>query len=157
MRRSDREITDQKALLAILDSCEVMRVGLVDGDRPYVVPMNYGYRWEGGQLTLYFHSAKEGMKLNLIRKNAKVCFEVDCGHALIPGENACQYGYAFQSVVGFGKAEVLEDPQEKITALRALMQHMAGEQFAFTEQMVSGITVWQIQVSEFTGKKHMAE
>ena len=91
------------------------RLGLSDEDGIYMVPMNYGYREQDGKLILYFHGAKEGKKVEMIRKDPRAGFEMDCGHGLQEGEKACQYSYYFASVIGTGKAQILEDPAEKLT------------------------------------------
>ncbi len=79
MTRREREVTDINEIKNILDTAKVLHLGLVDGDEPYVVPMNYGYTLEGEKLTVYLHGARRGRKLDLIRANPKVFFELDCG------------------------------------------------------------------------------
>ena len=78
MTRKEREVTDMNEIIKILDKCKILRLGLVDGDEPYIVPMNYGYTMEDGELTLYLHCAPVGRKLDIIRVNPKVFFEMDC-------------------------------------------------------------------------------
>ncbi len=70
MRRTDREVKDTAEIMKIIEKCDVCRLGLSDGNVPYVVPMNYGYEYSDGKLTLYFHGAKEGKKLQIIQNNA---------------------------------------------------------------------------------------
>lgn len=77
-----------------------MRLAMVDNDRPYVVPLNYGYTYENGTLTLYFHCAAEGRKIDILKTNSDVCFEMDGEHKLIEGKIDCAYGYSFESVIG---------------------------------------------------------
>ena len=102
MRRKEREVTDVGEIRGILDECKVCRLGLSDEDGIYMVPMNYGYREQDGKLILYFHGAKEGKKVEMIRKDPRAGFEMDCGHGLQEGEKACQYSYYFASVIGTG-------------------------------------------------------
>ena len=92
MRRKDREITDPEQIRAILGRARVLHLGLYDGEYPYVVPMHYGFTFEDGKLTLYTHCAKEGRKLELLRRDARVFVEIDTDEALPPGETACSWG-----------------------------------------------------------------
>ncbi|MDD4797385.1 MAG: pyridoxamine 5'-phosphate oxidase family protein [Eubacteriales bacterium] len=154
MRRTDRQVTDMQALQQILDTCKVCRIAMADGDRPYLVPMNYGYRLAGGKLTLYFHCAHQGRKLDILKRNPRVCFEMDCEHALMPGDTACEYGYAYASIIGEGAARILTDEAEKIDALQRLMLHQTGQgQYSFPAAAVSGVTVFCIDTIGFTGKR----
>lgn len=83
MRRSDREIKDFDEIIEVINKCDVCRLAINDGDYPYIVPMNFGLNIEDGKVVLYFHCASEGKKLELLRKNNKVAFEMDCGHEFI--------------------------------------------------------------------------
>ena len=101
MRRKDREITDIETIRSILDKAKVLHLAMIDGDRPYVVPLHYGYTLQEGRLTLYLHSAKEGRKLDVLRKNDRVAFVLETDVSLISGgELACKYGSAYASVMG---------------------------------------------------------
>lgn len=154
MRRTDREITATEEILAIIDRCKVCRLGLVDADQPYVVPLNYGYSHNGGALTLYFHSAREGRKIDIISRNNKACFEIDCDHRLVEGERACDYGFIYSSVIGFGTVEFIENNDEKIIALNYLMKHQTGMDIHHDfGDMLARVAVYKLSVSEFTGKR----
>ena len=74
MRKREREITEPSEILAILDECKILHLGLSDGDQPYVVPLNYGYLLEDGKLTFYLHGSTEGYKYEVLQKNRKVSF-----------------------------------------------------------------------------------
>jgi nitroimidazol reductase NimA-like FMN-containing flavoprotein (pyridoxamine 5'-phosphate oxidase superfamily) len=99
MRRQEKLIYDPEALRDLLGRGQVCRLGLVDRDRAYIVPMNYGY----ADNCLYFHSAREGKKIELLKTGGQVCFEVDLDHALKPGERGCSWTMHFQSPVCAGK------------------------------------------------------
>ena len=90
MTRREREITDRQEILSILDRSKITHIGLVDGDEPYVVPLNYGYTMEEDQLTLYLHGALKGRKIDVMRKNPKVFFEMNCDVVPFDGKIACQ-------------------------------------------------------------------
>ena len=152
MRRSDREVTDIQEIRSLIDECKVIRLAMIDGDKPYMVPLNFGYTCEDGAFTFYCHSAKEGKKLDVIRKNASVAFEMDCQNALQHGETACTHSYYYASVLGEGKAEILEG-DEKRKGLSALMLHMAGRNDVFTAEMADKVAVIAIRVDALTAKK----
>lgn len=159
MRRRDRELTEKSQIIEVIQQCSICRIGMWDEESkmPYVVPLNFGYEWEGEQPVFYFHSAKEGRKLNLLEKNPNVCFEMDCSHELVEGGNACAYGYHFQSVMGEGSICKVEDEAEKKQALTRLMQSMTNtdtEEFVFMEQVLKSTTVLRLEVQNVSGKKN---
>src|SRR4030042_1937700 len=119
MRKEDREIRDKAAIRAVMEEALVCRVGLSDDGMPYVVPMNFGL----GENCLYLHSAAEGRKLDILRKNDKVCFEMDLLREIRQGPTACGWGARYESVIGFGRAVLVENPYEKRTALARIMEH----------------------------------
>ena len=151
MTRREREVTDRNEILNILDTCKIVHVGLVDEDEPYIVPMNYGYTMEDG-LTIYLHSATKGYKLDLIRKNPKVFIEMDCDIVPIEGNMPCQYGTTYKSLMGRGLAEIVENVEEKIEAMKILMKTQTGKEFEFNEKLVSVVSVIKISISEYTAK-----
>ena len=155
MRRKDREIVSIEDKIDIIHQCKVCRLGLSENDTPYIVPLNYGYGFENNTLTLFFHSAKEGKKVDMIKKNRKACFEVDCDKALMEDEKACKHSYAYKSVIGFGEIIRLESNDEKSEALNKIMRHQTGKDIAyhFTENELYAVTVYKMEVNEFTGKR----
>lgn len=155
MRRKNREVTDIHEILGIIEKSEVCRVAFSDDNMPYIVPMNFGYTYENKKLTLYFHSAFEGKKIDLLRKNPNVCFEFDCYHNLITGERACNYTAEFESVIGFGTIKELTDSKEKEKGLLALMwTYDKDRAFDFTQKELDSVNVLKLEVSEFTGKRY---
>ena len=152
MTRREREVTDREEIRKILDKCQILHLGLTDGDEPYVVPLNYGYTMENEDLVLYVHGATAGYKLDLIQANPKVFFEMDCDVIPFEGQKACQYGTAYASVMGRGRAEILEDVEEKKKGLSILMKTQTGKDFEFNDKMVSIVSVIRITVSEYTAK-----
>ena len=153
MTRRERQVTDMNEIIKILDKAKVLHLGLVDGDEPYVVPMNYGYTLEDGELCIYLHGATVGRKIDIIKANPKVFFEMECDVTPFEGKVACQYGTTYASVMGLGKAEVLETPEEKIDGLVKFMKTQTGKDFAFDEKMVSIVSVIKITAKDFTAKK----
>ena len=156
MRRKDREITQIDEKLALLKKCKVCRIGLSLHDEPYIVPLNFGYSFADNILTLYFHSAVEGKKIDILRANPKVCFEIDADHKLIPSNGtACGYSFYYSSLIGFGNISFIENREEKIFALNALMQHQTGEDkiFNFSDAEINKVLIYKLSVTEFTGKR----
>lgn len=152
MTRRECEITDLNEILYILDNSKYLHLGLVDGGEPYVVPLNFGYTMEDGQLTLYMHGATRGYKLDLMKANPKVFFTMNCDVKPFDGEMACQYGTAYKCLMGRGTAEVLEDPQAKMDALSVFMKTQTSLDFEFNEKLVSAVSVMKINVTEYTAK-----
>lgn len=151
--RREREVTDLKEIIGILDRAKIVHVGMIDGDMPYVVPMNYGYTMENGTLTLYLHGATRGRKLDVLRANPKVFIEIDTDIVPFEGEAACQYGTCYSCVMGEGVAELVEDIEGKKQALSIFMKTQTGKDFTFVDKMVMGVTVIKICVGEYTAKK----
>lgn len=150
--KREREVTDMNAILAILDKSQIVHIAMIDGDEPYLVPVNYGYTMEDGKLTLYVHGATEGRKLDVLRANPKVFIEMDCDIMPIEGKLACQYGTTYSSVMGTGTAVIVEDPEEKMKGLSILMKTQTGKDFEFNERLVSIVSVIRIDVAEYTAK-----
>ena len=153
MTRREFEVTDPAQIRAILEEGRVLHLGLVDDGMPYIVPMNYGFVMEGERLTLYLHSAARGYKLDVIRKNPVCCFELECGVTPFQGKIACQYGMTYSSVMGRGRAVIVEDTEEKIRAMSILMKTQTGKDFEFNERLVSIVSVIRIDVAGYTAKR----
>ena len=152
MTKRERQVTDDNQIRHILDTAKVLHLGLAVDDEPYVVPMNYGYTMEEGKLVLYMHSALRGKKLDMMRANPKVFFEMDCDLAPFEGEKPCQYGLVYSSVMGRGTARIVEDVEEKIEAMKLLMKTQTGKNFEFNDRLVSIVAVIRIDVEEYTAK-----
>lgn len=155
MRRKDREITNAKSIINIIDNCKVFRVAMSVQDIPYIVPLNFGYSYKNDMFEFYFHSAMEGKKLDVIKINPLVCFEMDCDHELTTAELACSYGYNYKSIIGNGKVQIVDNIDEKILSLKYLMKHQTGKEFEFTTEQVSNVAVCKIVVTEISAKERM--
>ena len=152
MTKRERQVTDPQQIRDILDAGKVLHLGLAVDNVPYVVPMNYGYTMEEGNLVLYLHSAVRGKKLDMIRANPKVFFEIDCDWIPFEGKLPCQYGLSYSSIMGKGTARILGDVEEKKAAMTHLMKTQTSKDFSFTEELVSIVAVIRIDVSEYTAK-----
>ena len=152
MTKRERQVTDPEQILHILDAGKVLHLGLAVNNEPYVVPMNYGYTMEEGRLTLYLHSALRGKKLDMLRENPRVFFEIDCDRMPFEGRLPCQYGMVYSSIMGRGTAVFVEDVEEKKRAMTALMKSQTGKDFTFEDRLVSIVAVIRIDVAEYTAK-----
>ena len=152
MRRKDREIKDFNEIIEIIRKCDVCRIALHDGDFPYIVPLNFGLDVQGQQVFFYFHAAAEGKKLDLIAKDNRATFEMDCDHHFILYEErmSCTMGYA--SVMGHGTIEIVPE-EEKYNALKILMRQYHAEDFAFHTDMMKVTTVMKMTVIDMVGKR----
>lgn len=157
MRRKDRAVSSTETIKQIVADNHVLRLGLFNGSYPYIVPVNYGYEWQEDQLVFYLHGALKGQKIDCIQANPHVCVELDGNHALISGgRTVSKCSYAYQSLIGFGIAELLSDPKEKKYALDLLMAHLRpGESYdEIPLAMVKHTSVIKITIEEYTAKEH---
>jgi nitroimidazol reductase NimA-like FMN-containing flavoprotein (pyridoxamine 5'-phosphate oxidase superfamily) len=149
MRRSDKQIKDLADLEAILHSAQICHLSMVDGDKPYVVPLNFGYE-EGA---LYFHSAPEGRKIDVLQQNPEVCFSIVARHEIVVSERACSWTAEFGSVTGTGIAEILTDREELEKGLTVLMKQYSDEDYDFSGEDLDGVVVIRVDIEEMTGKE----
>ena len=152
MTRRERQVTDPAAIQHILDTAQVVHLGLCADNEPYVVPMNYGYTLENGELTLYIHSSCKGKKWEMLRQNPNVFFEMECDLIPFEGDVACRYGMAYSSIMGRGQAEFVEDIAEKQLALSAIMKAQTGKDFSFEPKMTTIVTIVKVKASFYTAK-----
>ena len=149
MRRADREIRDRKAIEDILERATVCRLGLCHRGVPYVVPLSFGYEDD----RLYFHSAPEGRKIEIIKENHNVCFEVDVDQQIIESDTACSWTVRYRSVIGFGKAQLLEDLAEKRKALDVILAHYSDKAHEYSEGALEKVAVIRVNIETMTGKQ----
>jgi nitroimidazol reductase NimA-like FMN-containing flavoprotein (pyridoxamine 5'-phosphate oxidase superfamily) len=150
MRRSDKEIKDPGEIEAILRAAPVCRIAMANGDAPYVVPVNFAV--SAG--FLYFHCAATGKKIDMMRRNRKVCFEVDIPADLVRGGSACSWGMRYRSVIGFGQAAFIEHAVEKKQALDILMKKYAGDDnFSYDDDWLDKVCVIGVRIETITGKR----
>jgi nitroimidazol reductase NimA-like FMN-containing flavoprotein (pyridoxamine 5'-phosphate oxidase superfamily) len=149
MRRSDKEISDVGVIEGILLRATVCRLGLCEGDRPYVVPLCFGYQ----DNALYIHSAGQGKKFDILRKNNNICFEVDIDHELKTADQACGCGMKYKSVIGYGKAVFVEDIESKREALDIIMHQYLEGAFGYPEDAITNITIIKVEIESMTGKQ----
>lgn len=150
MRRKDREITDKREMEALLAEAQVCRMAMTDGDEPYMVPLCFWYE----DNTIWFHSAREGRKIELIKKNPRVCVEADISGGPIPNEKPCSWEFRYKSVICTGTAQIEEDQDTKRRVLNALMRRYGGDEYPFSDKDLDRVCVVRIALDGMTGKKH---
>lgn len=153
MRKKDREITDFEEIKAVIKKSSVCRVAFFDVEYPYIVPLNFGFEDHGDQITLYFHCANEGKKIDLLQRCNKVAFEMDCPDKFYDGDKACYSTMTFESVCGNGTLDTVAEA-DKIPALKLIMQQYSDKQdFDFDKFEVKVVTVLKLTINEITGKR----
>ena len=150
MRRKDKEIKNKIEIETIIKRAQVCRIGLSDDNMPYIIPVNYGFR----NNCLYIHSASEGKKIDIIKKNNNICFEIDLDHELSISDVQCASSMKYRSVIGFGKAMIIENLQEKQEALNIILDHYSPKSIAnYNEKLIKKLSVIKIIIEKMTGKK----
>lgn len=149
MRKKEKEITEKTAIEAVIRKSLVCRLGLSDGNTPYIVPVCFGYR----DCTIYVHGSLKGKKIDILKNNPKVCFEFDIIAQIVEAENACNWDIKYQSVIGYGRASFIEGLDEKRKALDAIMNQYSDKPFQFPENVLNRTSVIKIEIASMTGKQ----
>jgi len=149
MRRKDRQIVELEKIEEIIAQGRVCRLALHDLPAPYIVPMSFGYR----EKTLYFHAAKDGHKIDLLRQNQQVGFDIslDLGD-INGGDEGCEWSVSYKSVTGYGKASFVEDVTEKRAALDQIMAQYAEGEFSYPDSMVERTLIFKLEIETMSGK-----
>jgi len=138
---------DKDGMEDVIASAQVCRLAMADEDGPYVVPLCFGYQ-DG---VLYFHGGSDGRKLDILRRNPRVCFEFDVDVAVRRGKEPCKSSVTYRSVVGFGTASFVKERGEKRRALGVIMRQYAEGDFTFPDPAVDRTTVFRVEVQSMTG------
>lgn len=150
MQRKDKEIVSYGEMEEIMRQAIICRISLVDVDYPYIVPVNFVVK----DKSLYFHSAREGKKIEILRKNNKVCFEMDIHTKIVKGKSPCVWGMKYLSVIGFGRAFFIDNSDEKKKVLNMLMEKYAGKgDYVYQEEALQQVIVISVVIEKITGKK----
>lgn len=150
MRRKEKEITDKKEIEQIFETAQVCRIAMIDGRKPYIVPMNFGYK----DNILYFHTALYGRKIDILNNNPDVCFEIDIPGEVIKSKEACSWSMAFQSIIGEGSVFFVENVTEKSEALNIIMSHYSDkDEWDFNKKMMEKTLVFKVKINNISVKK----
>jgi len=149
MRRSDKEITDKKALEDIILRSKVCKLAMCEQNMPYIVPLCFGFK----NNTLYFHSAPKGKKIEILNKNPNVCFEFEIFTQVIKSAKACKWGMKYRSVIGFGKAVFIADDNLKRQAFDIIMNQYADGSFIYEEALLKSAVIIKVEIHSLTGNQ----
>lgn len=150
MRRTDKQVSDIEVLNGVIKNAIVCRIGLVKGNCPYVIPLNFGFDGKN----IYFHSARSGEKVEILKANNHICVEFEQDISIIKGEKPCNWSARYLTVVVHGRAELVDDLVEKKYGLGQVVQHyqVSGEQYPFTDEEIKPVLVYKIIIEEIVGK-----
>lgn len=149
MRRKDKEIKNKVEIEDIIRKAEICHIAVCDGDTPYVFPVNFGY----GKNCLFIHSALEGRKIDILRKNDKVCFQMETDLELNKSDTVCDWEMKYRCVIGYGKAKFLEGTEEKREALKILLEHYSDKEVEIPIEKVDSVKMIKVEIESMTGKK----
>ncbi len=149
MRRKDREIKEVSQIEEIINRALVVRLALWDGAWPYLVTLCFGYR-DG---VLYFHSAREGKKIEILKKMNRAAFSLEGEMKMVKRDTPCRWSMEYESVVGYGEISFLEADDEKREALKIIMEHYGKEGAAFLEESLRQVAVLALKIQSMSGKK----
>ncbi len=150
MRRAEKAITEKSEVSEIIRQCQVCRLGMSQDNRPYIVPLSFGYH----ENTIYFHSARNGKKIDMLSANNCVCFEFESGVAIKQSETApCDWSFTFRSVIGFGVVEELLKDRDKIIGLSHIMAQYSDKTWDLDTIPLNGLRVFKIIIESMTAKQ----
>jgi uncharacterized protein len=150
MRRKDKEIRDRNVIEQLLSRSEICRIAMIDGNMPYMVPLNYGYAGNA----LYFHSALSGRKIEILKRNNRVCFEIENHTEIIKDEIPCEWTAKYRSLIGYGTIEFITGHEEKKKGLDVIMAHY-GRKGAniYMDNHIENIIILKLNIEEISGKQ----
>ena len=152
MRRSDKEIESIDEIAELIRKCQVCRIGMSRNDKPYIVPVSFGFDGD----CIYFHTAiKSGLKLEYLAANTEVCFEFEHNVEVVTDDKACDWSFEFQSIIGFGQVEELLSDEDKATGLQQIMKQYSQKEWGFDGISLKGLSVWRIVIESMTGKQSL--
>lgn len=149
MRRKEKQTHDPEVAARILREARTCRVGMVDHDTPYVVPMNFGCI----DNAVFLHSATEGRKIDILRRHPKVCLQFDIGSSILRADNPCKWGVRYESLIAFGTAEFIDDPAQKAEGLNAILNHYSPGTYRFPDSALMATAVIKVHMAQITVKQ----
>ena len=148
MRRKDKQIHDQQEIEGIFNKAHIIHLAMVDQGRPYVIPLNFGYQ----DNKIYFHCAPKGRKIDILKQNSEVCFELVGDYKIVDHDSACNWTCHYESIIGYGTCSFIQDGDEKKRALDIIMNQYSNADWSYNEKSIRGTTVVEIAIQEITGK-----
>jgi uncharacterized protein len=150
MRKTNQEIKDQAVIEEILSKSEVCRIAMIDDGMPYLLPFNYGYK----DKCIYIHSALAGKKIDVLKKNRTVCFEIEQFEGIVKHEKACKWTTTYRSIVGYGNVEIITDFDQKILGLEIIMNgHGSRGKHEFEAGQVNNMVILKLTITSLAAKQ----
>jgi uncharacterized protein len=148
MRRKDREITDKSTILEIISKTEICYLGMSRENMPYIVPLNFGY----DDNTVYFHCAKQGEKIDILKTNPNVCLVFNIDNQLVNDVPQDDWTMYYKSVIAFGKAEFILDIAERQKAINLMFHHYGGKDYPLLKPALERTMFLKVKIDRMTGK-----
>ena len=152
MRRKDREVTNKEDILRIIKGGKYLHLALYDDSYPYIVTMHYGFIADNSYI-FYMHSAKEGHKIDLIKRNNNASITLECNVKLQEGSDACFYSSTFSSIFAKGSVCLVEDNEEKRRALELIMENQSGRHFDISNSMCESVNIIKFVAKKLSAKE----
>jgi uncharacterized protein len=147
----NRPIVSKPENEAVIRKCQSCNIAMVDPEgKPYVIPMNFGYADDH----VYFHGSAAGKKVDVLKNQTDVCIAFSTDHELryVDEEVACSWSMRYRSVLAYGKAEFVEDPDEKINILNIIMAHYAERKFEYNAPSIREVMVFKVKIEKMEGR-----
>ena len=152
MRRKNQEIIDRNVIEDILQKSLICRIGMISDGVPYIVPLNYGY----DNNIIYIHSASEGKKMDILKANNKVCFEIEDTTEIIRKDLSCDWATKYRSLIGYGTIDIITDSEQKKRGLDIIMtQHGKTMNNVYKEEQVENLVILKLTIERVTGKQSL--
>lgn len=147
----NRPVTNKKDILDIIKRSQWCHLAMIDVEgKPYVIPLNFGFKDD----VIYLHGAMQGKKIDALKQNPGVCVNFTLDHVLrYQSENvACSWSMKYRSVLCYGNAEFITDPEEKVAAFHIIMSQYSDNKFTFNPPSIREVNVWKVEVERFEGR-----
>jgi len=152
VREADRAIYDRETVYRILDAGFLCHIGFTVDGQPFVIPTSYGRK----DASLYIHGSAASRMLRQMKEGVPVCVTVTLLDGLVLARSVFNHSMNYRSVVILGKAMLVEDPEEKLTALRVLSEHIIPGRWDDArqpnERELKATSVLRVPIEEFSAK-----
>ena len=149
MASKDKLVTDRTLIDEIICQSQICHLACSREDRPYLVPLSFGYDGEA----IYLHTSRAGKKIEIFEANPRVCLSfVSRSDLVTDPERACEWSFAYASVLAEGTISEIEDPETKTRALNWIMDHYSGKDWPFTEKTLARTRIWKVILENPTAK-----
>jgi len=152
VREADRAVYDRESAYRILDEGFLCHVGFVADGQPFVIPTSFGRKDD----SLFIHGSAASRMLRNVKEGVPVCITVTLLDGLVLARSIFNHSMNYRSVVVLGKATLVDDPAEKIEALRLLSEHIIPGRWADSrqpnERELKATSILRVPIEEFSAK-----